>query len=182
MISLFTKDLPEEEEDSLKEDLFSSSNNSIIFVEKTQNEGIMKKDVTKNLQMMTTQIKTKESSSSDVSRYCTASLQCTATSYTEKKEKKSENLFNPKLRYYVKPKFLKVLKTMVKNQETFTYEELAKHLSNYILSKRDQFFDERNIKVCMVKDDILGEAFNVKAFHRSQVTSFLKFQIIYKHD
>jgi hypothetical protein len=38
------------------------------------------------------------------------------------------------------------------------------------LSNKSRFFDDRNIKVAIVASDDLGLAFNVSAFHRSQVT------------
>ena len=48
--------------------------------------------------------------------------------------------------------------------------QLTKHLSSYILTNKDKFFDERNIKVAICAGDPLGDAFGVKAFHRTQVT------------
>ncbi len=35
---------------------------------------------------------------------------------------------------------------------------------------KDRFFDLRNIRIALVENDPLGEAFGVKAFARSQVT------------
>ena len=43
-------------------------------------------------------------------------------------------------------------------------------LSKYILAKKESFFDPRNIKLALVKNDPLGHAFQVDAFHRCQVT------------
>lgn len=43
-------------------------------------------------------------------------------------------------------------------------------------------FDQRNIKVALVANDPLGKAFNVKAFHRCQVTNFLRSQLIHVED
>ena len=51
-------------------------------------------------------------------------------------------------------------------------------LSTYILTNKTRFFDPRNIKLAIVKDDPLGEAFGVRAFHRCQVNSLLRSQLI----
>ena len=51
-------------------------------------------------------------------------------------------------------------------------------LSKYILSRKDEIFDPRNIKVALVGKDPIGEAFGVKAFHRCQVNSLLRSQLI----
>ena len=42
-------------------------------------------------------------------------------------------------------------------------------LSKYILSRKDHIFDPRNIKLALVENDPIGDAFGVKAFHRCQV-------------
>ena len=63
----------------------------------------------------------------------------------------------------------------------FTYEEVTKMLSKYILSKKDTLFDHRNIKLAIVEDDPLGHAFGVKAFHRCQVNTLLRSQLIPVH-
>ena len=51
-------------------------------------------------------------------------------------------------------------------------------MSQYILDNKDRLFDDRNIKIAHVGQDILGIAFNVKAFHRTQVTTLLRNQLI----
>ena len=87
----------------------------------------------------------------------------------------------PEMRFFVKGKFRKVLDCLAdvpREKAVFTYEELTRHLSAYILSRKRKFFDERNIKVAMVENDPLGEAFDVRAFHRTQVTSLLRAQLI----
>jgi hypothetical protein len=48
--------------------------------------------------------------------------------------------------------------------------QLTNLLSSYIMQNRDRFFDPRNIKVVMCGEDPLGVAFELKAFHRTQVT------------
>ena len=42
---------------------------------------------------------------------------------------------------------------------------------------KKKFFDTRNIKLAMVQDDPLGEAFGVNAFHRCQVNNLLRGQL-----
>ena len=51
-------------------------------------------------------------------------------------------------------------------------------LSTYILRNKQRFFDTRNIKLAMVKGDLLGDAFGVNAFHRCQVNNLLRGQLI----
>ena len=84
-------------------------------------------------------------------------------------------------KFTCKPKFLAVLRTMPetdKHKLVFTYEEATLLLSTYILKHKARFFDNRNIKLAMVKGDLLGEAFGVSAFHRCQVNNFLRDQLI----
>ena len=55
------------------------------------------------------------------------------------------------------------------SQTEFSYEEVTALLSKYILSRRHEIFDLRNIKLALVANDPLGDAFGVKAFHKIQV-------------
>jgi len=84
-------------------------------------------------------------------------------------------------KFTLKPKFLKVVRTVpdINPMKTvFTYEEVTLLLSKYILSRKDQIFDPRNIKLALVTNDPIGEAFGVKAFHRCQVNNLLRSQLI----
>jgi len=84
-------------------------------------------------------------------------------------------------KFTCKPLFLAVLRTLPetdKNKLVFTYEEVAILLSTYILKHKNRLFDPRNIKLALVKGDLLGEAFGVSAFHRCQVNNFLRDQLI----
>jgi len=84
-------------------------------------------------------------------------------------------------RYWVKPLFLKVLRQVRgvnPTQVVFSYGEVTSYLSQYILDNKDNFFDNRNIKIAHVEGDPLGIAFNVKVFHRTQVTTLLRNQLI----
>ena len=61
-----------------------------------------------------------------------------------------------------------------KNQETFTYYELTRLLTTYVLRNHERLFDQTNIFVCNVGDDPLGRAFGMRAFHRSQAGMLLR--------
>jgi hypothetical protein len=75
----------------------------------------------------------------------------------------------PETIFRVKPAFRTVL-GLDSKQDTFSYAELIRNLSAYIISNKDRFFDLRNCMVVMCgADDPLGQAFGVTAFHRSQV-------------
>ena len=99
----------------------------------------------------------------------------------EQQHHSNEVRFEANNRFYVKPHFLRVLRKVAavdKSQILFTYKEVTSYLSQYILDNKDRFFDDRNIKIAHVEQDILGIAFNVKAFHRTQVTTLLRNQLI----
>lgn len=84
--------------------------------------------------------------------------------------------------FKLKPDFLAALASLpnfCQNQTIFSYYEVTLLLSKYILSKKDVFFDPRNIRLAMVNNDPLGKAFQVKAFHRCQVTNLLQKQLIH---
>jgi len=64
-------------------------------------------------------------------------------------------------RYWVKPLFLKVLRQVRgvnPTQVVFSYREVTSYLSQYILDNKDNFFDNRNIKIAHVEGDPLGIA------------------------
>ncbi len=88
----------------------------------------------------------------------------------------------PHTRFRVLPAFRVVLGLVPgvpADKEIFTFDELTKALSHYILDNKMRFFDDRNIKVALVDGDPLGVAFNVRAFHRTQVTSLLRSQLVW---
>jgi len=83
-------------------------------------------------------------------------------------------------KFKVNQKFLDVLSVVPnfdKSRTVYTYEEVTLLLSTYILMNKKKFFDTRNIKLAMVQDDPLGEAFGVNAFHRCQVNNLLRGQL-----
>ena len=84
-------------------------------------------------------------------------------------------------KFIPKPNFLKVLHLapgINREQTSFTFSEITRLLSSYILSKREEIFDKRDITIAIVKDDLLGIAFGVKAFHRNQLVSLLSKQLV----
>merc|ERR1719167_1452948 len=58
-------------------------------------------------------------------------------------------------------------------------DEVTNLLSKYILNKKAELFDHRNIKLAIVKEDPLGAVFGVNSFHRCQVQGLLRAQLIY---
>ena len=79
-------------------------------------------------------------------------------------------------KFALKPKCLNVIRSAPgTNQEKtiFSYKETTQLLSNYILSRKDAIFDSRNIRLALVAQDPIGEAFGVKAFHRCHVNNLL---------
>jgi len=92
--------------------------------------------------------------------------------------------FDANASYCVKPPFLKLLRSIpgVDGRKTvFGYKELTNYFSRYILDNRDRLFDSRNNLVVLCREDPLGEALGLGAFHRSQVTTILRKQLI-KYD
>ena len=88
---------------------------------------------------------------------------------------------NKNAKFTLKPLFLKVIQSVhgTNSEKTvYTYEEVTLLLSKYILSKRDNMFDHRNIKLALVSGTPLGDAFGVSAFHRCQVNNLLRSQLI----
>ena len=88
---------------------------------------------------------------------------------------------NKYAKFTLKPKFLKVLQLVPgtnPKQTVFSYEEITNLLSKYIISRKNEIFDRRNIKLALVADDPIGEAFGVKGFHRCQVNNLLRSQLI----
>ena len=88
---------------------------------------------------------------------------------------------NKYAKFTLKPKFLKVLQLVPgtnPKQTVFSYEEITNLLLKYIISRKNEIFDPRNIKLALVADDPIGEAFGVKGFHRCQVNNLLRSQLI----
>jgi hypothetical protein len=89
---------------------------------------------------------------------------------------------NTNARFELKPDFRDVLSLVPgfeHHRTLFSYDEITALLSKYLLSRKESIFDSRHIKLALVKNDPLGKAFDVDCFHRCQVTSMLRKQIIY---
>ena len=83
--------------------------------------------------------------------------------------------------YMVREKFLHVLRQVrgfPQGAKVFKYKKLTELLSQYILDNKDNFFDNRNIRMAHVTGDALGDAFEVDVFHRTQVTALLRKQLL----
>ena len=63
------------------------------------------------------------------------------------------------------------------HQRTFEYYDISVYLAKYIKYNKHDFIDPRNKFICMVHNDPLGKAFNVKAFHRCQLARLLQSNI-----
>jgi len=97
------------------------------------------------------------------------------------KNKKNQQVFNKAKSYRLKPLLKRALKQMPSfphHQRTFEYYDICIYLAKYIIYNKHDFIDPRNIFICMVHNDPLGKAFNVKAFHRCQLTRLLQSNII----
>ena len=84
-------------------------------------------------------------------------------------------------KFAIRPNLLKVLRLVPGTDDSkiiFSYEEVTQILSKYILSRKDDILDPRNISLALVSDDPIGRAFGVRAFHRCQITDLLKKQLI----
>jgi hypothetical protein len=83
-------------------------------------------------------------------------------------------------RFELMPMFRDVLANLpdFEDKPLYGYNEVALLLSRYILSRKEEIFDPRNIKIALVTNDPLGETFGVNAFHRSQVTQFMRNQMV----
>ena len=88
---------------------------------------------------------------------------------------------DPNTRFGVQPTFLSVLrnvKDVDKTKTEFKISEIRLLLSKYIISKRETIVDQRNVKIAIVKNDPLGQAFKVTAFHRCQVMALIDQQLV----
>ena len=83
--------------------------------------------------------------------------------------------------FELKPDFRQILSQLPyfdQDKYRFSYGEITRMLSDYILSRKATFFDSRNIKLAFVANDPLGKVFQVDSFHRCQVTTLLRKQLI----
>ena len=84
--------------------------------------------------------------------------------------------------FELKPEFRTALSSLPSFPQTktlFTYSQICSLMSKYILANAPKLIDPRNVKVLLIKGDPLSLAFKCDSFHRCQVTSFLRKQLIY---
>lgn len=102
-------------------------------------------------------------------------LNCCQHSLSEySKEEIEEKRKEMEQHYLIDIDLLHVLNPGNLDTRHFTFYDTFALLSKYLISKRNQIFDRRNILVAIIKDDPLRSVFNVNAFSRSQVTQILK--------
>ena len=76
--------------------------------------------------------------------------------------------------FELESKFLEVIQSVSrKSRKYFTITEVAGLLAKYICRRRDKIIDIRNPTVALVSEDLLGEAFGLQAFHRTQLRSLM---------
>ena len=83
--------------------------------------------------------------------------------------------------FQLRPKLLRIIQSVRgvgQERSIFTFEEATTLLSRYIISRKHIIFDDRNIKVAIIHNDPLGEAFGVRAFQRIQVSNLLRSQLL----
>ena len=103
---------------------------------------------------------------------------------TEAKETVTTSAFgviNFSTKFKLRPKMVSVLNTLPdfpRDRSIYTYREVTNLLSQYILSNKQRLIDDRNIRAVNCEGDPLGEAFGVRAFHRTQVSTLLRRQLI----
>ena len=64
------------------------------------------------------------------------------------------------------------------SDELFTWSEVVNLLIGYILSKKTTLLDVRNITVALITGDPLEKVFRVAAFHRSQIHTLIRKQLV----
>ena len=60
----------------------------------------------------------------------------------------------------------------------FFHDELCSHVGAYITDNYHRLIDARNPSICHVENDKLGDVFQVKAFHKSQLSDFIRSYIL----
>jgi hypothetical protein len=59
----------------------------------------------------------------------------------------------------------------------FTFQDIQKYVTSYVLFKKRLFIDYRNPAIYIAKNDPLGDALNVKAFHITQLENLIRLSI-----
>ena len=102
-------------------------------------------------------------------------------SHSPKSKCVATHIWTPKkAQFKLKNPFLGLIQNMTRinqNRTVFTYEEICALVCKYIRDRKDQFFHDQNIRVCWVKDDLLGTCFDVDAFHFIQLKALIWSQL-----
>jgi hypothetical protein len=70
-----------------------------------------------------------------------------------------------------------------KPEQTYSWDDVTKGLSKFLLTRKDHYFDDRNVSLCNVPPgDPLEAAVECNHFHRSQVGSLLRENIVDAHN
>ena len=81
----------------------------------------------------------------------------------------------------MQPNLLRLIKDVAgpnNKKSIFSVTEILNLISQYIIANKSTIFDPRNITLAMVKNNLLGKALDVAAFHRSQIRALLDKQLI----
>ena len=83
----------------------------------------------------------------------------------------------------LKPAFLDFLQSVVDiNKTNWSYNEVCNTLTQYIKNNIDMIVDDRNMEICSIEGTVLGRAFNVRKFSKSQFVKLCHDQIITTND
>ena len=83
--------------------------------------------------------------------------------------------------FSMQPNLLRLIKDVAgpnNKKSIFSVTEILNLISQYIIANKSTIFDPRNITLAMVKNNLLGKALDVAAFHRSQIRALLDKQLI----
>jgi hypothetical protein len=95
-------------------------------------------------------------------------------------DKKPTFNFDIKLPLFrIKPQFYVLLSTLsdFQKKELYSFFDIFVLTSKYIISKKNSFFDTRNMYIVNVSKDRLGSIFNVNVFHRLQLFNLILEQL-----
>ena len=101
--------------------------------------------------------------------------------FNKKLKDSTPKLIDENAKFKLKPELQEIADLVLgtdARETVFKFKEITEVLSKYILSKKNEIFDKRNIRVALVGKDLLGKAFGVSAFHRCQINDLLCKQLI----
>lgn len=107
--------------------------------------------------------------------------QCTifSNAYTGPINQHSLN-FDIEASYTVSPGLLKAIRGFAgigPKGTVWPYRKICSAVALRIMSNKHLLFDLRNITIAMVRDDLLGKAFGMDHFSRSQITNLIRSQL-----